>query len=116
MDPENILLSAPSEAGLGTYRFVCPACLNPVEKRADRKVVDLLRSVGVQLTEDGQGELLTERPDHPEVPMRAVDAAPAFTYDDLLSFHFLLEDDARLAAALTTIRTGSRGSPPPGTS
>ena len=57
-----IRLPREPEAGLGTYRFVCPACLNPVEKRADRKVVDLLRSVGVQLSDDGQGELLTERP------------------------------------------------------
>ncbi len=114
MDPENIQLSAPVEAGLGTYRFVCPACLNPVEKRADRKVVDLLRSVGVQLSEDGQGELLTERPDRLEVPARAIDAAPAFTYDDLLSFHFLLEDDARMAAALTSIRAGAREGPSQG--
>jgi hypothetical protein len=111
MDPDAIMLSAETEFGAGSYLFVCPACLEPVEKRADQKVVELLRSVGVRLSGSaGGGE---EAPSERERP---VPSAPPFTYDDLLSFHFLLEDDERLSIALFAgMDDRARGSPAPPT-
>jgi hypothetical protein len=63
------------------YTFTCPSCLCPVAKRADERVAQILRSggVGVELV----GDL------HPEDPP----AGDPLTYDDLLDFHVLLQDD-----------------------
>jgi hypothetical protein len=111
MDPDAIMLSAEAEFGAGTYLFVCPACLEPVEKRADQKVVELLRSVGVRVS-GSSGVGGDEAPDRG----RQVSSEPPFTYDDLLSFHFLLEDDDLLAAALfAAMDDKARGGPAPPT-
>ena len=97
MRPEQILLHAP-RGGRSVYQFLCPACLHPVEKPADRKVAALLVSAGVDLaTEDsllGEGSwpklwtarLVSDQMDHSP-------PGPAFTLDDLVSFHFLLMDE-----------------------
>ena len=96
MSPEHILLHAPLN-GRSVYQFTCPACLDPVEKRADLKAAALLLAAGVDLvTEDSalgnpdstdslDGALVPDRKDPPP--------GPAFTLDDLLAFHFLLMDD-----------------------
>src|SRR5206468_5597884 len=70
MTPEAILLSVRDRAGEGSYRFSCPECLNTIEKPADRKVVALLLSAGVELAEadaekDGHrpGDELTPAPE-----------------------------------------------------
>jgi hypothetical protein len=112
MAPDAIELAVRGDTGTGAYRFVCPACMTLVQKRADRKIVDLLSSVGVSVAQPGTPSLLDgleELPSRPEshlfeVPfdqLRAP-AAPPFTYDDLLSFHFLLEDDAWLEEMIRT--------------
>src|SRR5439155_7111413 len=49
MGPEAILLSVLQGGVEGTYRFVCPQCMDAVEKRADRKIVALLVSAGVDV-------------------------------------------------------------------
>jgi hypothetical protein len=109
MSPEAIELAVRGDTGTGSYRFVCPACMTLVQKRADRKIVDLLSSVGVSVAQAGTPSLLDGFEQLPaqseaglfEVPPDRYRPAgperPAFTYDDLLSFHFLLEDDAWLA-------------------
>ena len=96
--PEQILLHVPHD-GRSVYQFMCPACLDPVEKPADRKVAALLVSAGVDFaTEDSLlGEpldllddpLVQDRMDEPP------DVLP-ITFDDLLTFHFLLQDDTRV--------------------
>jgi predicted RNA-binding Zn-ribbon protein involved in translation (DUF1610 family) len=103
MGPEAILLSVQRGGSEGTYRFVCPECLAAVEKRADRKIVALLVSAGVDVADPGtavatqsqfdyEGEDEPDRwTDHPE-PGPGGDAAP-FTIDDVIRFHFLLRDD-----------------------
>ncbi|HEX6261493.1 MAG TPA: hypothetical protein VF097_01455, partial [Actinomycetota bacterium] len=93
------------EAGTteGTYRFVCPRCEDTVEKRADRKVVMLLLSAGVEVREVSH-EVVSM--DHPSVrghqptfeealreDVRVAHDDPAFTLDDLIDFHFLLQQD-----------------------
>ncbi len=97
MSPEAVLLSVRDIAGEGSYRFSCPECRKTVEKPADRKVVALLLSAGVELDEGRQlapvpaveTSVYEERPD-----------GPPFTVDDVITFHFLLEDDAELYRSL----------------
>ena len=101
MGPEAILLSVQRGGTEGTYRFVCPECLGPVEKRADRKIVALLVSAGVDVADagaaaavsqaefdfGGEGRVTQVAPSKPQVD------APPFTIDDVIRFHFLLRDD-----------------------
>jgi hypothetical protein len=114
MSPEAIELAVRGDTGTGSYRFVCPACMTLVQKRADRKIVDLLSSVGVSVAQAGSPSLLDGFQELPgqsdaglfEVPPDRYRPAgperPPFTYDDLLSFHFLLEDEAWLAEMIRT--------------
>jgi hypothetical protein len=92
MGPEAILLSVRDRAGEGSYRFACPECLNTIEKPADRKVVALLLSAGVELDDVGPEEQMQEEPERLELHA----GGPAFNYDDLIGFHFLLQDDDQL--------------------
>jgi predicted RNA-binding Zn-ribbon protein involved in translation (DUF1610 family) len=122
MGPESILLSVRRGGSEGTYRFVCPECLGSVEKRADRKIVALLVSAGVDVSDAAhrfQGELdfhygigLPEDPeDEPMESVSGLDPAdsiagagpepPPFTIDDVIRMHFLLQDD-RFLRELTT--------------
>jgi len=93
MGPESILLQVVRGGREGTYRFTCPTCMGDVEKRADRKIVALLVSAGVDVAARGG---TVEMFDHgtagdgdPSLPQ-----APAFTIDDVIDFHFRLQDDA----------------------
>lgn len=95
MGPEAILLEVARGGREGTYRFTCPSCLDAVEKRADRKIVALLVSAGVDVASRSStqtAQLFDEgamvEPDPP------IPDAPAFTLDDLIDFHFALQDDA----------------------
>ena len=54
MGPEAISLSVRSSGREGSYRFTCPRCDDAVEKRADRKIVALLVSAGVDLEPQGR--------------------------------------------------------------
>jgi hypothetical protein len=112
MTPDAIELAVRGDTGTGSYRFICPACLTMVQKRADRKIVELLSSVGVSLSPSvaaslfdgaevsGQGSTtaMFEMPFEPRRPTEA--GRSPFTYDDLISFHFLLEDDEWLAEVI----------------
>ena len=95
MRPEQILLHMPRK-GRSVYQFTCPASLDPVEKPADRKVAALLVSAGVDF---GSEDLLLgeafEPLDDPLMPARmgAAPDGPPFTLDDLVTFHFLLQDE-----------------------
>lgn len=124
MGAEAILLSLRDEGGEGVYRFLCPGCLDTVQKPADRKIVALLLSVGVDVESD---EALEDELEEAEPGRRGAAASGrgraagagsagqphperrpggrAFTIDDLISFHFLLEDDDRLAGALEAFGT-----------
>ena len=97
MSPEAVLLSVRDIAGEGSYRFSCPECRKTVEKPADRKVVALLLSAGVELDEE------TEPAAAPTVPAAFYEErpdGPPFTIDDVITFHFLLEDDEELFRSL----------------
>jgi hypothetical protein len=103
MGPQAILLSVRQNGREGSYRFTCPSCSDDVEKRADRKIVALLVSAGVDIDQgDGTGpERLGEHPglfddddedEDADAPRRTPDG-PALSIDDVIEFHYLLEDD-----------------------
>ena len=101
MGPEAISLSVRSSGREGSYRFTCPRCDDAVEKRADRKIVALLVSAGVDLVPRGGGSemgetLFDQEPTDTVDPLENASDGPAFTIDDVIEFHFLLEDDCYL--------------------
>ncbi len=95
MGPESILLQVLRGGREGTYRFTCPTCMDAVEKRADRKIVALLVSAGVDVA--GRGGAITETEslfeDAPSDPRGALPDGPSFTIDDVIDFHFKLENE-----------------------
>jgi hypothetical protein len=66
----------------GSYVFRCPSCEMSIVKHAEPRVVELLVASGVEVTAWSMPAELSERP-----------VGPAFTHDDLLDFHELLESD-----------------------
>ena len=99
MRPDAILLSIRERSGEGSYRFSCPTCLHTVEKPADRKVAALLLSAGVEVDDLGEHGRPEAGPE-PVWDQEIRPDGPPFTADDLISFHFLLKDDAQLYRAL----------------
>ena len=103
MGPESILLQVLRGGREGTYRFECPTCMESVEKRADRKIVALLVSAGVDVAGRGGSGTpdLFER-DEPQVedPRGQLPTGPAFTVDDVIDFHFRLLDDSYIRESL----------------
>lgn len=96
MGPESILLRVVRGGREGTYRFDCPTCMEPVEKRADRKIVALLVSAGVDVSGRrvaSTSELFDGEDGFLEDPRGQLPSGPAFTIDDVIDFHFRLEDD-----------------------
>jgi hypothetical protein len=95
MGPGDILLSVGHGGDDGTYRFTCPDCFNTVEKRADRKIIALLVSAGVDIETRAGHELEGTRPlfDQGPDPRDTLPGGPPLTLDDLIDFHFLLQDE-----------------------
>lgn len=84
-----------------TYRFTCPDCSNTVVKNADARIARMLTTGGVEVEytsatrlDDELAALLEQH--HPELPT----GGPAFTFDDLLDFHDLLDGDTWFASVL----------------
>lgn len=108
MGPESILLQVVRGGREGTYRFECPACMEPVEKRADRKIVALLVSAGVDVAGRGAtstAELFDVEPEADsgsDSSSELLPAGPAFTIDDVIDFHFNLQDDRYIQDFLAT--------------
>src|SRR5437763_8136208 len=101
MGPEAILLSVLQGGVEGTYRFECPQCMDSVEKRADRKIVALLVSAGVdvdasQAEEPAQSELF----DDEMAGLERRPEGPPFTIDDVIGLHFQLPDERFLEQLL----------------
>ena len=92
LTPDEILIQvAHADADLvgdgSRYRFTCPDCEGTVTKPADDRIVQLLITGGVAL--EVAEPAADPRPPHPESPP----AGAAFTADDLLDLHLLLERD-----------------------
>jgi hypothetical protein len=108
MGPEAILLSVLQGGREGTYRFTCPTCFDAVEKRADRKIVALLVSAGVDVAsrdelEEGTASMFDQEDQEPDL-RGPLPTGPAFTADDLIDFHYLLADDRYIEDFLASQR------------
>lgn len=70
---------------LSRYEFICPRCFDEVRKPADEHIQSLLLSGGV-------------RPESLDIPAEALEehTGPAFTLDDLIDWHFYLEQHEQL--------------------
>jgi predicted RNA-binding Zn-ribbon protein involved in translation (DUF1610 family) len=94
--PHEMSLQLHPSGDRGAYRFTCPECNSQVDRPASRKVTALLISAGVgPVPTDEEAESLA-----PVLPLedRCPDPSAApFTLDDLIAFHFLLEDDVAIA-------------------
>jgi len=91
MGPEAIMLSVRQSGREGSYRFTCPNCADDVEKRADRKIVALLVSAGVDIERSESDQMLFD--DEEGEPRGVMPQGPVFSIDDVIEFHYLLEDD-----------------------
>jgi len=78
----------------GSYAFRCPECLLAVSKLAEQRIVDLLVSSGVRLS-------VFSMPAELEEPRYG----PPISYDDLLDFHLLLQEDGWFDRVLTPTAT-----------
>ena len=103
MGPESILLSVIQGGVEGTYKFVCPQCMDSVEKRADRKIVALLVSAGVDVDAANAGAVAqSELFDDEIASLERRPEGPPFTIDDVIRFHFQLQDDRILEQLLSS--------------
>lgn len=102
MSADAVLLHVLQGDSDGIYSFICPACREDVEKRADRRIIALLVSAGVG-AEDRSGHPSTARfGDTEPDPRGPLPKSPAFTLDDLIDFHFLLQDDRYIEESLAS--------------
>jgi hypothetical protein len=104
MGPEAILLSVLQGGVEGTYRFVCPSCMDSVEKRADRKIVALLVSAGVDVdsSQKDESEAQSELFDDEIASLERKPEGPPFTVDDVIRFHFQLQDEKFLEQLISS--------------
>lgn len=65
-----------------SYAFQCPECLGAIVKPADSRIIDLLVASGVRLN-------VWSMPAELDEPRHGL----PITYDDLLEFHFELQQD-----------------------
>ncbi len=96
MGIHEISLRLKADGSNGIYGFTCPSCSLEVNKSASRKTVALLIAAGVEPVEADFEAMEAELRALPAQDLSPNPAAPAFTMDDLISFHFLLLDDAAL--------------------
>jgi len=80
----------------GTYSFRCPFCKMTMVKQAETRTIDLLIASGVAFSTWRLPAELAES--HEGDPI---------DHDDLLDFHNLLHDEARLCAVMAEIAQGS---------
>lgn len=105
MEAAAISLRVPRGAEEGAYAFICPECSLPVTKRASRKTVLLLKAAGVGAAGGIEPGSLEPTVAALSIEDRSPDPlAPALSLDDLIAFHFLLEDDVVLEELLSQRR------------
>ncbi len=92
--PEELSLRV--ETDEGRYGFTCPGCCAEVTGSADPRMVALLLAAGVEAE---SAQRAPEDALAPEDRSPRPDAA-AFTLDDVIDLHFLLDDDAWLEEEL----------------
>src|SRR2546423_3576610 len=85
-----------SDTNEGSYAFRCPHCRLAVSKPAEARIVDLLVSSGVRLS-------VWHMPAELDEPK----SGPPISYDDLLEFHFQLQQDGWFERMVTSSKDDS---------
>ncbi len=101
VDMELSELSLSIEAG--AYTFNCPECRVEITRTASRTTLMLLVAAGVPASGQDLRVKIDPTPPTPELPfddMSPDPTAPAFTLNDLIDFHFRLQEDAELSELL----------------
>jgi hypothetical protein len=104
LSAEAISLEVAGDGDRGRYAFTCPDCRSDITRAADRKVVSLLLAAGA--TSHSAETPAEEAPSLPAEDRNPSPEAPAFTLDDLIDLHFLLQDETWLAQEVATGRLG----------
>ncbi len=102
MGTAEISLRLSGDGGTADYAFTCPECRAQVRKQANRKTVALLVAAGVEV-DRLQGGSRAAEPSSPELPVAdrsPIPDAPKLTIDDLIAFHFVLEDETAIERLL----------------
>jgi predicted RNA-binding Zn-ribbon protein involved in translation (DUF1610 family) len=81
-----------ADTNQGAYSFLCPLCGYAVSKQAEQRIIDLLVSSGVRMS-------LWTLPAELNEPK----SGQAFTWDDVLEFHDLLEKPGWFDALLREV-------------
>jgi hypothetical protein len=84
LGPDDVTVRVCLDDGAGAYRFRCPTCAVAAVHEASPAICALLAEAGC---EEEVWRLPAELEERPHGP------APAFTPDDLLDFHKLLQGD-----------------------
>ncbi len=79
----DVIVRVNSATNEGSYAFQCPECLMAVSKAAESRIIDLLVSSGVELFVWSPPAELQERHE-----------GPVICYDDLLKFHYTLQQES----------------------
>ena len=104
LSAEAISLEVAGDGDRGRYAFTCPDCRADITRAADRKVVTLLLAAGA--TSHGAEATAETAASLPAEDRTPCPDAPAFTLDDLIDLHFLLQDHAWLAKGVAAGRLG----------
>lgn len=91
----------------GAFAFTCPECRLEVSKRASRKTLGLLMAAGagtVRTQPDLAAAVESASEPLPIADRSPLPGAPAITADDLIAFHFALQDDGAISRFLRSGR------------
>ena len=103
LSAEEISLRLHPSGARGAYRFTCPGCHSENDRPANQETVALLLAIGVETVrkEEVQANVRSALP----LDDRSPDpVAGALTLDDVITFHFLLEEDVAIEELLSSER------------
>ena len=104
LSPEAISLEVAGDGDRGRYAFTCPDCSADITRAADRRAVSLLLAAGA--TSHGTEAPAETAPSLPAEDRNPCPDAPAFSLDDLIDLHFLLQDEAWLTQETASDQLG----------
>jgi hypothetical protein len=97
LTPKDLRVRVCVDDNAGSYCFECPFCGRSVSKPAERRIVDLLVSSGVQMEVWAMPAELAE-----------VHSGAPINYDDLLDFHLTLKRDDWFHALVEMVEASER--------
>jgi len=103
LSADEISLHLHPSGARGAYRFICPGCHSENDRPANQETVALLLAIGVETFRKHAVPVSVDSALPPED--RSPDpVAGALTLDDVITFHFLLENDVAIEELLFSER------------